>query len=943
LLSLHLKVRKKKKASRVGFGRDDEVDDPDTSAPSQDVATLPAQLPPQTVPPPPVTQAPAITPELDEESDYAENHEQSNVASSISSVPAATQHNFPFPAPVSSGVANAVAMPSSQSQPAKRSSLFGWFGGRSDAPAPGPTPTSASAPASASAPVAAPAVPIQSSAPASQVQNYPVHNAPMSRSELPLPETTSDPRRPSVTEVPFPPPSYAPEPPVTPVIAKKEVPLSPQPSRAAVQEPVSRTPSAAVTKPAPSAPSKPEDPISALFNENQILGSEFSRTINRACESFNESMARLKILRAKLTCNKSDIAAGKLRLSEMELEQQRLAQVEAFEEADELNHRMEGLRRELESKGSDIDFIRSEESELLKSLGSYREVVCSTVEDFTNRLVQLRSVQELEAEKLRTTSERELSVVEERLQAEEERVTTEMRHLRREEEVVIEESSTIEAAISSQSGKLLDEKSELDVRLMGLDSEIQQLELQLSQKRAEARQVRESLEEVEDRIGDVRKKYDRQLVRIADRRNALNKALSECIKEETSFNAQRDLYEDHKRQLQLTLRRVRNWCLVVDAESSNADIVKAVVSSSPLDEILFAATPTGTDSGNQLVEAVVGAEVALAGLTQTKSSIIHKQQQLVAEAGLIDSRVPVLENEKKEHAVSKRYKEAAQVAKDIKALSVRKDEIETELAAASETSLTLEKDLEQCSERLRQASLALKQHRAEEVTRQYRIYVARIAQLKKAVNNISGSVTAITASPAPDEADSQEIRDSCAQFEVALVSVINNELAELMTVAAVMKSEYSLSDDLADETSEHLIVGDDGALLSSADSEDRSPAKLSDEAVDQKEENGHASTDLSREFGEEVGASPDVAASQSTEPQPEEKSEDELSFERQRLFEKVRALVQQRDELTHQRDSSAEAEDYDAAAEFDEQLAVVSSELDDLLELLMVPLEEILL
>lgn len=64
-------------------------------------------------------------------------------------------------------------------------------------------------------------------------------------------------------------------------------------------------------------------------------------------------------------------------------------------------------------------------------------------------------------------------------------------------------------------------------------------------RRAEESRLAKELVSVEGRLGEVRKKYDRQLQRLQDRREALKATQSECLQEEEDLTAQRYAFK-HK-------------------------------------------------------------------------------------------------------------------------------------------------------------------------------------------------------------------------------------------------------------------------------------------------------------------------------------------------------------------------------------------------------------
>lgn len=146
-------------------------------------------------------------------------------------------------------------------------------------------------------------------------------------------------------------------------------------------------------------------------------------------------------------------------------------------------------------------------------------------------------------------------------------------HIEREEGALQEEESTTETAIASQSSDIICKREEAQKNYDAVGSEIEMLEKTLEIKRMEHTKLRGELRMYDSRVVEVRKKYDRQLQRIHDRRSAVNSAKHECEVEETQALMERQTYEERVKVAQQDVARLREWCCRLDAELPIIELV----------------------------------------------------------------------------------------------------------------------------------------------------------------------------------------------------------------------------------------------------------------------------------------------------------------------------------------------------------------------------------
>lgn len=372
-------------------------------------------------------------------------------------------------------------------------------------------------------------------------------------------------------------------------------------------------------------------------------------------------------------------------IGELEVEQLRLAENEDFESADAISTQLEKSKEMLGESHTRQKMLETQKLQIDQSMFSLRnqqnDLLDMTISKLSDFKVQEESAIMGYVEKTST----ELSNFDNRVQAEESRIALEKSHVEREESGLREEHATIENAIHTQTQEVQVNKDNIDMQLLGIDSEIRNLELQLAQRKEEQKKLRQELIISETKIEEVRKKYERQLQRIHDRSSAIASAKNECLKEEVSIQKDRDLYIAEQNKVMTIKTNALEWLLHlkhdIDITVKVQGTLKALYSS--------AGDEAQNDSSNLMVlkSHVINAEDVLSATSQTLRSNREKLNALQLEDAEILEKIPQIEAEKKGHAAAKRFKEAASVANVIKTLTSRKEEI-IDLMRALETDIT---------------------------------------------------------------------------------------------------------------------------------------------------------------------------------------------------------------------------------------------------------------
>lgn len=467
---------------------------------------------------------------------------------------------------------------------------------------------------------------------------------------------------------------------------------TPKTTEGPIKAPVSSASPPAEISPTPAPRPVDTAPAVDICSEIKILAgdvvSAFDKQSTDLVNRFQFLVTQLSNIRATLLSYERNERISHQKLKDMEAEQVRLGEIEDFESADALTHVMENLRNELEAQST-------ESKELRKTLVKYEEEIVS-LNDAYSRLLDsslrglknLRRQQSEEVDAYFSKLEAKVKEDNSRVAAEEERLALEWQHVEREESALAEESETIEHAIASQTKEHQESKSEMDMRLLGVTSEIRNLEKALAEKRAEEKALKEELRNVEQKINDVRKKYDRQLLRINDRTVALSAVQQECRKEEETIRREREAVNATTEKITSSKRELTDWMAAMDADVA---VMAEVMESFALGRSLPVTGVVERSVDAQLVnpeleslrKVYIEAEASLQEAVTQQKELESTKVSLLAENNDIDAQIPQLEADKKEHASNKRFKEAAEVVKTIKQLTSRKEEIAALLEDAS--------------------------------------------------------------------------------------------------------------------------------------------------------------------------------------------------------------------------------------------------------------------
>ena len=108
----------------------------------------------------------------------------------------------------------------------------------------------------------------------------------------------------------------------------------------------------------------------------------------------------------------------------------------------------------------------------------------------------------------------------------------------------------------------------------------------LQARKAEEARLNKELITVESRLGEVRRKYDRQLQRLQDRKESLRETQNECTQEEAELQIQQRAYDNRVSETKQNIRKMkrRNDEIRIDEKIVNAILAVLTIGSDTKDD-----------------------------------------------------------------------------------------------------------------------------------------------------------------------------------------------------------------------------------------------------------------------------------------------------------------------------------------------------------------------
>jgi hypothetical protein len=438
----------------------------------------------------------------------------------------------------------------------------------------------------------------------------------------------------------------------------------------------------------------PDHILKSLDGESRKLG----RSIQGFVELYNSAYDMFTKLMTDVVAVSQSCIQLTDKIQQLEQQQNILAECEEFEQAAIISAEIETIQSALIQMAMEKD--RTLET-LTRVKQEYDQTRPSVTAAFSNSfdsvfafVAAAKEADEQGRKKLNDFVQEE----NDRLSVEEQRIQMEKSHCEREQATLQSESAVVEEAINTQVGDQLEKKKDLEIQSFAVQEEIRRLEEQLALKRAEEVDINKQIKQIDTKILEVRKKYERQLARIAERRETLSKAQSECAYEDSIVAENRNKMDSIVSSALesyriLSIQAETKQQEVILAETFMKDVQLSVEDddhSFSLDyswyitesEEIYRCFSSGdhlSSSSKDLIDRVSSLENSIHLFE--KQAEEYRTLKEVAQTrwkSLVET-IDRLEVEKKSYATNKRFKEAASTAKELKEAGEAKDQVELEV------------------------------------------------------------------------------------------------------------------------------------------------------------------------------------------------------------------------------------------------------------------------
>ena len=366
-----------------------------------------------------------------------------------------------------------------------------------------------------------------------------------------------------------------------------------------------------------------------------------------------------------------------------EAQQMTAAESEDFELADRMGAIIDGHERE-----------RAELATILKNIGralkqleqQKNHVVNAVTKCFASIQAKLKTFQaEQESKDSEDAAEslRRFSTTSRTMSAENERLQQDLKHIEKDETLVSEERKELEEAISEQSGTFEKLRDEAKTKLEEVDEEIEELRKQLAAKQAVAAGLRTEAAGHDEAVLRVRVKFARQLTRVQKKESTIRDNKEEWELEKTAYDRHHEAHESQVKTHSEALLARDQLLDALNKEVEMADTFESIVAK----EIGFEA---GTEAGEldddlTLLQAeVVRCEAAVGEAKEILQVASSSLAGLEEEVKSLEFRIPELEEIKKTAATQRDFKAAGKASKEIKEATSRLKEVEEQLTSEAE-------------------------------------------------------------------------------------------------------------------------------------------------------------------------------------------------------------------------------------------------------------------
>ncbi|GAX22621.1 hypothetical protein FisN_17Hh002 [Fistulifera solaris] len=638
-------------------------------------------------------------------------------------------------------------------------------------------------------------------------------------------------------------------------------------------------------------------PVSSLMKKPPIVASSTALSMKQTPTSmFNDMMknfrskvvasmeevTNLRKQRAMLT-DQRFVTLAKERLAIQEKEQAEAQQTEAAEAEDfELADRMQSIITIREHECKEHASVLNSIGEAIRQLDFQKQQVVDEVSkcflDIKKDLQSFKEKQELLDREDASETLKRFETISKKISAEQERLDQDLKHMERDEKLVDEESKELEKSISEQTGEYEKQRDAAKDKLGETEKEIEELRKLLTAKQAIAAELRTEIAGHDESILMVRVKFQRQLDRVTKKKNTIKDNREEWEMEKRANDKQK---EEHDRKVKAHSEELLAHDKLMTSLSSEIDMADTF-GSIVAKEMNFGVSEEEEEKIDgelmQLQAAVVDAEARLTERKETLAASNSQMLSLEEEILSLKHLIPQYEEQKKEAAARRDFKAAGKASKDAKDAVSRLKDCEEELSGEARfRKESAEEDVRRCQSELEEMKAIAHEKEKE----------SGMAAMRRLAENVKRFIA--TKSQVCGDADANSIRGVGAY-------VLDGQIKLLVMEGKAYDEKYGGWDDLIGEF--HPDQPDSAKAQSQCvDSSASSSDKTDPESLPTAEANASA------------GRSADVHIDCTKSP-----------LAKEIVYRQFQELTTQLREIEEKIEVAVASEDFDAAAEYEENM-----------------------
>jgi len=628
---------------------------------------------------------------------------------------------------------------------------------------------------------------------------------------------------------------------------------------------------------------------------------------------------RAELVKERMEAEKTKRFAAQ-QISYAETQQTQAAEDEDFEAADRLASDIERHTLEKNKQTEIVKSIDDAISQIEKQREAASKAVVACFSDINSKLKELQA--EVDNRKREDEVLNQFANTSKRLSSETERLGNDLKHIERDESVLADEQRELESQISEETKEFEEKRVQASEKLEVVDKEIEELRKKLAEAETKAAALNKEISSHNDSIRGVRTKYSRQIGRLEKKERSVKESRAEWQAEQESVEKAKAAHESvvaaHSEEMLTREKLIEE----IKFEVSAAHDFEGIVSSA------FEATEFIGDDNQEFDSDVLKYEAAVDEANNNVISAESKIQSLQDEISAFDVRVPILEAEKKVAAAKRDFKAAGKASKEIKDALARKEQCEAELSGEA-----MERKQAAKGE-LQKVTLLLEEKKSIAAEKGKEAGLKRMETLRERI----ASLQCFVKESGVDSGDSDSINVACVgafviDSQISVLEAEGKALGEKYGGWASDAVEYSSNAvgdaiDRDDAPSDSVI--DDDTLLQyatlTAEIEELE-AKIEQAALDEDYDNATALEERAESLRSKInslGHSPEKIA------QALKNKSTVSSIPDEGVLDKYASLKAEVEQLEADIGTAVAAENFDGAAELEEKVQVLKTEIESL-------------